>query len=49
MPGSHELGTIIIIIKKQNRTHVSSFFASNGGAGPLDCPSGSKVEPKKIF
>lgn len=43
MPGSHKLG----ITKTEQKTHVSSFFASNGGAGPLDCPSGSKVEPAK--
>lgn len=27
-------------------THVSSFFASSAGAGPLDWPRGSKVEPE---
>lgn len=24
---------------------MSSFFVSNGGAGPFDCPSGSNTEP----
>lgn len=41
------LKSLILTEKDNLTTHVSSFFASSGGAGPLDWPRGSKLEPIK--
>lgn len=30
------------------KAYVSSFFVSNGGAGPFDCPNGSNAEPEDV-